>query len=163
MKGIPMVTAVGVGLASAVVASAAMTASAKDRSGGPPVDTFRFQLRAVADSQEGQVDLPPEGPSLGDEFVTADDVIDGSDKMIGHTNGVCKLTSTVRGEYQCAQTLYLRNGSVELAMGAGGGTSVFTLAVTGGTGRWAGARGEATLRALDENASRSTLTLRLMR
>src|SRR3954451_14750208 len=150
MKRITVVTAaVGIGLAGAVIATAAMTASAnpKGRFDGAPVGTFRFQLRAVADSQEGQVDLPPGGPSLGDEFVTADDVVDGSGKTIGHTNGFCVLTSVVHGDYQCAQTVYLRNGSVELAIGARGGASVFTLAVVGGTGQWVGARGEATLQA----------------
>jgi allene oxide cyclase-like protein len=108
------------------------------------------------------VDLPPRGPSPGDEFITADDVVDGSGKTIGHTNGSCVLTSVVHGYYQCTQTVYLRNGSVELVIGARGGASVFTLAVVGGTGQWAGARGEATLQALDPNANRSTLTLRLI-
>src|SRR3954471_20903934 len=113
-----LIAAVAIGLAGAVIPTAATTASAKDRFDGAPVGTFRFQLRAVADSQEGQVDLPPGGPSLGDEFVTADDVVDGSGKTIGHTNGFCLLTSVVHGDYQCAQTVYLRDGSVELAIGA---------------------------------------------
>jgi hypothetical protein len=164
MKQTKRVTAsLGIGLAVAVIGSTAATGTAEGGSHVPPVGTFRFELRAVPDNQEGQVDLPPTGPSLGDEFVTADDVVDRSGKTIGHTNGYCVLTSVVHFDEQCAQTLYLRNGSVELAIGAHGGGSTFTLAVVGGTHRWVGARGTAILRALDPNANRSKLTLRLIR
>jgi len=103
-----------------------------------------------------------EGRSLGDGFVTADDVVDGLGKTIGHTNGCCVLTSVVNGDYQCTHTVYLRSGSVELPIGARGGGGLFALAVVGDTGQWTGARGEATLRALNPNATRSTLTWRLI-
>jgi hypothetical protein len=156
-----VMAALGISLAAGVMATAAATAASNDTSAAPPTGTFRFQLRAVPDNQEGQVDAPPAGPSLGDSFVFADNVVNASGKTIGHANGYCVVTSLVHRESQCAMTIYLHDGSIELAIGAQG-ASTTTLAAVGGTDRWAGARGEATLHALDPNANRSTLTLRLI-
>jgi allene oxide cyclase len=90
------------------------------------------------------IDLGPSGPSVGDMIVFYNDVNDSSDKtLVGHDSGSCVKTALSPNDvYECAWTLSLADGQIT-AQGPFFDTSDSTfLAVTGGTGSYAGVRGE---------------------
>jgi hypothetical protein len=108
--------------------------------------TLRLTTVAVPD-RNTDLDLGAPGPSPGDTQVFLDDVQrDG--RTIGTSGGSCTLTalSESRLAGACTATLVLPRGQIT-AQGAfdedpAAGPDGFTWAVTGGTGRYAGAGGE---------------------
>lgn len=92
------------------------------------------------------VDTGPAGDSRGDLLSFANDVFDATNThRVGHDNGSC--VRTVPGQaYECEWTLTLRHGSL-VVQGPFYDTADSTLAITGGTGRFAAARGQMVLHA----------------
>jgi hypothetical protein len=94
------------------------------------------------------VDTGPEGPSPGDLYVFEDQIFKTSKSTtaIGTAPGTCVLIDPAALRYQCEITSKLPDGDVsssgilELRVG-----TVSTGAITGGTGRFRDARGQATL------------------
>ena len=94
------------------------------------------------------VDTGPAGPSPGDLYVFSDRVFAASAPaiQIGSVDGRCVLIDPASVRFDCSTTGHLADGDI---MGAGnitlaeGATS--TLAVVGGTGAYAAARGDSTL------------------
>jgi hypothetical protein len=107
-------------------------------------------LRTVlSESANTDLDLGEPGLSAGDTQVFLDDVQRGS-RTVGTSAGSCTLTavSESRLAVACTATLTLPEGQITL-QGAGDedpavGPTGFVWAVTGGTGRFADAGGEAT-------------------
>lgn len=133
-------------LAAAVVLAGAGTALAVAPASAD--ETLRLVTVAVPD-RNTDLDLGEPGPSTGDTQVFLDDVQrDG--ETVGTTAGSCTVTalSETRLAVACTATLTLPEGSLTI-QGAGDedpavGPTGFTWAVTGGTGRYAGAGGEVT-------------------
>lgn len=108
-------------------------------------------LRIVAmELQSEFLDLGTPGPSLGDEIVFSESLsIRGRDA--GTSGGVCVLTETeppyTSATYHCVATLSLRRGQITLQglveFQSEDDMSPFTVAITGGTGAFSGAGGEA--------------------
>ncbi|MGY1734794.1 allene oxide cyclase barrel-like domain-containing protein [Geodermatophilus sp. SYSU D00684] len=108
--------------------------------------TLRLTTVAVPD-RNTDLDLGTPGPSAGDTQVFLDDVQQDG-RTIGTSAGSCTVTSLseTRLSAACTVTLVLPRGQVT-AQGAfdedpSAGPAGFTWAVTGGTGRYAGAEGE---------------------
>jgi len=97
-------------------------------------------------------DTGAEGDSAGDILTFANEIYDEANaKLVGTDNGWC--VRTVSGKaWECFWTLTLADGQITVAGPfLDGGDSV--LAITGGTGAYADARGEMALHARDAQGS----------
>jgi hypothetical protein len=104
--------------------------------------------------QSDFIDLGAPGPSLGDEFV-ASETLSRRGHEVGEAGIVCTTTEVV-GPYDvqtlhCVATLSLRKGQITLQglieVQGMDDPGPFTVAITGGTGKFRGASGEARIRA----------------
>lgn len=106
-------------------------------------ETFRLVER---DAHFRHVDLPPRerAPSVGDEFVITAK-LNRSGERVGRLHAVCTITQRALKAHRifqsCVGTLDLRRGTIELAVGGIVSERDFEIAVTGGTGKYAGASG----------------------
>jgi hypothetical protein len=92
------------------------------------------------------VDVDANGPSPGDVYVFVEDVFDTANTRIGSAEGRCNLINPASGRFECTIVTTVTGGSITtdgILVNQPGATS--TGAITGGTGRYAGAEGEATL------------------
>ena len=97
----------------------------------------RAETDAVTDTGE-------EGDTVGDILTFANNIYDEkNEKQIGTDNGYCFRTA-VGAAWECAWTLTLKDGSLTV-QGPFLDTGDSVLAVTGGTGAWADARGSMKL------------------
>jgi hypothetical protein len=128
-------------------------------------DRGHYSLVLTAKTVQSQeVDSAPAGPSLGDFYAFHDDLYQGK-KKVGAVDGVCHITylgdqATGTGTSQCVVTLSLPKGTLTAQ-----GLVEFTedsakFAITGGTGRYSGARGEAHVRFVDDDTARIYVSLR---
>jgi hypothetical protein len=108
-------------------------------------------LRVVAtDIQEEFVDVGAPGPSMGDTLVFSE-VLNVRGREAGTSGGVCTVTEAVPPyttlTLHCVATLSLRGGQITLQglieVQTMDDFSSNTVAITGGTGRYFGAGGEA--------------------
>ena len=104
------------------------------------VRTIKF---AVA-FHDVQVDLDKKGPSIGDERIFADSLLDAKGTKVGHDAGVCTFTSLTPPEAACYITFFLAGGEIATQfLNAPPPRKV--AAIVGGTGAYRGARGEAVI------------------
>jgi hypothetical protein len=129
----------GVGVAVVLAAGAGWMAA-------PAVAAARtITLQARSQLEQAQaVDNEPAGPSAGDMLVFTERLLDASGKRIGSDRAVCvrlfDATSLCLGTYK------LRGGQVMVQLHQPGPEGTYDQAITGGTGRYAGARGTVTVR-----------------
>ncbi len=105
-----------------------------------------LQVTTTATAINDFVDIGPSGPSPGDIYVFVEDVFDTADTRIGSADGRCNLIDPARARFECAIVTNVSGGSITtegILVNQPGATS--TGAITGGTGSYAGAKGEATL------------------
>lgn len=124
-------------------------------------------LRLVATQDQSEtLDLGTPGPSLGDELIFSE-VLREHGREVGTSGVVCTVTSVgVPYEvqtYNCVGTLSLRRGQITLqalieVQGADD-MGPWDVAITGGTGAYRNASGDATYRQL--NPMRAIYKLRL--
>ena len=130
--------------AGAVVVAVLVSGSAA----GHARRTLTFMVPPPAARDQQQVDVPPSGPSLGDQFIVAGS-LRRHGQLFGRVLTLCEFNdATFQGE-QCSVTLVLRNGTITAHTGGldrrlphappPGADDV--LAVTGGTGSYEGANG----------------------
>jgi len=152
--------AFGATLLAGVTAFTAVTPAAAHNLGS---DRFQVTLRTVSEHYE---DVGPRGPSVGDSFTFSDNVFHRGQR-VGRDDGNCRVTR--RGPksfaFQCVVTVTLRGrGQITvqglLAFRRGRPGAFRDLAITGGTGRYAGASGTATLRELPREPTRLRFDLR---
>jgi hypothetical protein len=116
-------------------------------------------------SQEEIIDLGDTGPSLGDELVFSETLFRRG-RDVGMSGGVCTVTHAVPPydvlTAQCVITLSLERGQITLQglleVQGVDDPGPFELAITGGTGKYRGAGGEATFRRV--NLERGVYKLR---
>jgi hypothetical protein len=118
---------------------------------------FTLVERAASDTV---TDLGAKGDSVGDILTFANEVYDQENaRKVGTDNGWC--IRTVAGKtWQCSVTTTLEDGQIMVAGPYNDGADS-VLAVTGGTGRYAKARGEMTLHARDAKGSAFDLGFKL--
>lgn len=123
-----------------------------------------LRLSAVTTEQR-HLDLGEKGPSLGDQDVFHDKVFSHS-RLVGTNDGFCTVTylapKAVEATSECLVTTSLQQGSLTLhgvLRFMGSTAQDATLAVSGGTGRFDGAAGEAHVKFTSE--TRATITVHL--
>ena len=111
-------------------------------------------LKLVAKELQFQyVDEAPPGPSLGDEIVFSEK-LKKNGRHVGMSGVVCTITHATPPyevlTFHCVGTLSLRRGQITLQglieVQGEDDTGPFTVAITGGTGAYRGAGGEAEVR-----------------
>lgn len=148
-------------LAIAVIAVLALGSSVADARSGKQT----LRLLAIQDQSES-LDLGTPGPSLGDELVFSE-VLRQHGREVGTSGVVCTVTAVeVPYEvltYHCVGTLSLRRGQITLQalieVQGEDDMGPFDIAITGGTGAYRGAGGDATYRELSD--TRAIYRLRL--
>lgn len=129
--------------ASLLVPLAVTRAASDAQSATQRPHTETFEAVAIVDSARG-VDNPPPGDSQGDIITFTQKLFTNAtqEHMIGTDEAYCIRTVPDTSRV-CTGIFYLRNGTITIT----GPESVepHSLAITGGTGRWRGARGEIAL------------------
>ena len=110
---------------------------------------------------ETTVDLGAKGDSIGDMLVFANGVFDSANKaQVGSDQGYCVRT-IVGKSWECFWTLTLKAGQITVeGPFMDEGDSLFT--VTGGTGKYAGAKGSMKLHPRDAKSSSYDFTYDLL-
>jgi hypothetical protein len=121
--------------------------------------------------QDGQqfIDLGKQGPSVGDQIVFTDNVVDESGTPTGEFDGgVCSIVRLegTAATAQCAVTLSLADGQIAvqglITFGVQDQTAPpFDLPITGGTDAFEGVGGD--IHVVEVSATRTELTLHLIR
>lgn len=133
-----LVVAAGALLAAAVVGEGAVMAST------PRSHRVTQRIQLVERVAGGRfVDTGKKGLSVGDQDIGRSDVLDRKGNVVGRMDGICTITGT--GKHLggvCTGVLTLKDGQLagEFAWGRSG--SSHQQAIVGGTGRYAGARGQ---------------------
>jgi hypothetical protein len=141
------VVALGLGLAvPAVNADASKTAAGPPQ--GSAANPQRIDIITSATAINNFLDIGPAGPSPGDLYVFSDDVFFASDpaNKVGRADGRCMLIDPSLGRFGCTTVTSLPNGDITTEgtlINIPGATS--RGAITGGTGDFRNARGEAVL------------------
>jgi hypothetical protein len=89
------------------------------------------------------VDTGKKGLSVGDQQVGRSDILDPQGRVVGRMDGVCTITGIGRNlGGMCTGVVTLHGGQIagEFAWGRSGSSRL--QAIVGGTGRYAGARGQ---------------------
>jgi allene oxide cyclase len=123
------------------VAAIAVVGAAHPAVSSTDSKTKKFNRKAVVDSAKN-VDNPPSGDSQGDILVFTQKIFRESRK-VGTDQVYC--VRTIAGEARvCNGIIFLPRGTLTIT--GSESTSVHSLAITGGTEHWRGARGEIVLR-----------------
>jgi hypothetical protein len=141
-------------IAVGVLVVGAASAAAGGKHGKGKGDT----LRLVATEDQGDfIDVGPEGPSIGD-YIVFSEILESRGEEVGTSGGQCVITagtppySTFTAN--CVATLDLERGQITLQglveFQGEDDMSPFTVAITGGTGKYRGAGGEARIRTVEE-------------
>jgi len=138
----------GIFLPSALAAFLA-TALTPQPAGAFQTENATYVERATTDAV---TDLGAQGDSVGDLLTFANEIYDEhNNKLVGQDNGWC-IRTVVGKAWECYWTLTLEHGQLSVAGPfLDAGDSV--LAVTGGTGKYYGARGEMKLHARNAQGS----------
>jgi hypothetical protein len=97
---------------------------------------------------ETTIDLAAKGDSVGDMLVFANNVFDAANKVqVGTDQGYC-IRTAVGKSWECFWTLILKAGQITVE-GPFADTGDSTFAITGGTGKYAGAKGSMKLHPRD--------------
>lgn len=105
--------------------------------------------RATSDAV---VDNAPTGDSAGDLLTFANEIYDADNaKVVGSDNGMCVRTA-VGAAWECIWTVTLEDGQITVE-GPFYDTKDSVLAITGGTGEYANARGQMALHARNDKGT----------
>jgi len=100
-------------------------------------------LTTIADARTSParfIDIGEPGDSVGDILTFDQPLLDSNMQAIGNNSGTCVRTDVGRS-FQCQWTLTLANGTIQVS-GREFDAGVSTLAISGGTGEYAGISGE---------------------
>jgi hypothetical protein len=155
---------VGAAIAAALTAAGATAAVA---SSATPASSHRSQtIHLVARQTQARLLVlaaPGHGP-VGNQILTTDDIYRQAGK-VGHDATVCQVMADLGqagARFQCVATVSLPEGQLTvqgLATLTETGNQPFTLAITGGTGAYRTARGQAQVTPVSETEQRYTLTV----
>ena len=119
-------------------------------------------LRLIAKSDQSQeIDNAPAGPSVGDGYAFHDRVF-RRHREVGALDGSCVVTYLVdesTGTSHCVVTLSLPRGTMTTQGVLGFSDDSFTTAITGGTGKYVGAEGQAHVRFVSETRAKIRVML----
>jgi hypothetical protein len=133
-----------------ILATAAQAASAAEK--------LQMVERAMTDTT---VDLGPKGDSVGDLLTFANPVYDAANKtQLGTDQGYC-VRVVVGKSWECFWTLMLAGGEITVE-GPFFDSGDSVMVITGGTGKYAGAKGDMKLHARDAKATAYDFTYSLL-
>lgn len=116
--------------------------------GGSDTTTLKLIEHAETDTVR-HIGPPKEEDSVGDVLAFANPVFDEADKeQVGTDNGSCVRTAVGKA-WECIWTLKVDEGQLTVEGPFYDGGKASQLAITGGTGSYADASGEMTLKARD--------------
>ena len=128
-------------VAAAVLASIAIRAQA-----GQHLQVIEHALTDTT------IDIGPKGDSVGDLLTFANPVFDAADKIqVGTDQGYC-IRVAVGKSWECFWTLILKDGQITVE-GPFFDSGDSVMVVTGGSGKYAGAKGSMKLHARDAKGS----------
>jgi len=138
--------------AVAIIAVGVLVVGAAPAAAGGKGERNKLRLAGTI-TQFQFLDLGTPGPSLGDEIVFSE-VLRNDGREVGTAGRVCTATEAVPPystlTYQCISTLSLRRGKITIQglveLQGINDPGPFTSAITGGTGAYRGASGEARIR-----------------
>lgn len=116
-------------------------------------------LVTIADARVDKaqfVDIGEAGDSVGDILTFDQPLLDAHGGSIGNNSGTC-IRTRVGHSFQCAWTLTLEGGSIQVA-GREFDQGASIIAIVGGTGRYVGISGE--MESVNNNDGTFTQTLR---
>jgi allene oxide cyclase len=117
--------------------------------GAQAAERLMLVERAVSDQT---IDLGAKGDSLGDLLVFANSVYDAANRVeVGRDQGYC-MRVAVGKSWECFWTLIARDGQIT-AEGPFMDNGDSTLVITGGTGKYVGAKGALKVHPRDAKAS----------
>ena len=129
----------------------------------PSVPAMAAEQIKVVERPVGEttVDLPPKGDSIGDLLVFANGIFDAANKaQIGSDQGYC-VRIIVGKSWECNWTMILKGGQITVeGPFMDEGDSLLT--ITGGTGKYAGAKGSMNLHPRDAKATSYDFTYDLL-
>jgi predicted secreted Zn-dependent protease len=138
-------------LAAGLPVNAAAAGSSATMSGSR---TLKFAIAF----HDVELDLGKKGPSVGDERIVADSLLDAQRRKVGHDAGVCTFTTLTPPEAACQITFFLPQGEIATQfLNAPPPRKV--AAIVGGTGAYRGARGDAVI--VEGLKQTGTITFRL--
>ena len=144
---IALAAALTIGLLTAAAASRSSASDSSSR-------TIKFDVAF----HDVEVDLGEPGPSVGDERIFADSLLDANGREVGHDAGVCTFTSLTPPEAACHITFLLPKGQIATQfLNAPPPRKV--AAIVGGTDTYRRARGEAVI--VEGPNQTGTVTFRL--
>jgi hypothetical protein len=136
---------VSTGLVASTLAVAIAVAAAAAPAPAAAAEQIKLVERPVG---ETTVDLAVKGDSVGDMLVFANGVFDAANKtQVGTDQGYC-IRTVVGKSWECIWTLTLKAGQITVE-GPFMDTGDSLLAVTGGTGKYVGAKGSLKLHPRD--------------
>ena len=129
------------GAVIAVLALAVGIALPAAGSTGHAAQDQTIRVTAVTTEQK-LLDLGGPGFSLGNEIVFSQKLLQGANQ-VGHDGSVCTEVSVARQEAQCIATYSFPGGQITAqALVIFGSTAPYDGSITGGTGKYEGAKGE---------------------
>jgi hypothetical protein len=147
-------------LTLAAVVAVAIATNAMTASGSTTNTTTTLTLHAKQGARSFHfVDNPPTGESAGDT-ISFSDTLYKADKRVGFGEVTGTLLDNKRHDADnLTGTLILKNGTIALQGTSLGKARTQHIAITGGTGTYAGAHGQATITATGPATSILRLTL----
>jgi allene oxide cyclase len=141
MRRTLILTSLAAVLASALTAGAIALGSG---SGGISAPTTIHVIEHPVTDQV--IDIGAKGDSSGDQLPFANPIFDsGNDHKVGSDQGNCIRASAKQGRWECMWTTFLHKGQITVEGPFRDAFPTTVLAVTGGTGAYANARGQMTL------------------
>lgn len=129
------------GAVIAVLALAVGIALPAAGSTGNAAQDQTIRVTAVTTEQK-LLDLGGPGFALGNEIVFSQKLLQGANQ-VGHDGSVCTEVSVARQEAQCIATYSFPGGQITAqALVIFGSTAPYDGSITGGTGKYEGAKGE---------------------
>ena len=148
------------GAVIAVVALAVGIALPALGSTGHAAQHQTIRVTAV-DTEQKLLDLGGPGFSLGNEIVLSQKLLQGANQ-VGHDGSVCTNVSVARQEAQCIATYSFPGGQITAqALVILGSTAPYVAPITGGSGKYEGAKGELHVQLVSATEGIGILTFHL--
>lgn len=147
--------AIAAGLA--VVAAMGSGVRAADAGAGAAPETIHVVEKVV---ESTLLDLGTSGPSQGDGLILRGRLFDEAGEKVGADGQSCTQTSA-SGQFHCSLTLRLPGGQIATQglLRIAETSSVHTLAITGGTGEFAGVGGQIRLEQVTDEEAEIVISL----
>ena len=145
---------IGMGLAAGALAATAAGGGLASAQDGPDVLTLTSVEQQCASADNGR-----RGDSLGDLGACRGLLRNADGARVGRAHWTCVYLGSTRAGSDCSAVVSLPGGTLQAAGVLSHTSPRSEWAITGGTGRYAGARGTATLRQASPTRTRAVITL----